>query len=293
MDAAYRHAMTLAEPAGPGSTAVRTALWRALHVELDAQPPVHADVIGLRLLEPPPGWRQRPDMDPEQTRGFRAAIVGRARAVEDEVAAAAASGVGQYVQLGAGLDTYAQRHPDAGPRLRIFEIDTPALVAWKRARLTELGLPPPSWLRLVGADLARGSRWWDAIVAEGWDPGRPTILAAIGLSMYLPRPAIDAILRQGAQLSPGSILLLSFLLPLERIDAADQPTMRMVMERAAASGTPFVSLLDAETVREAAMNAGFKACAVLDAAAVIARYFSGRADGLRPASGEAMLIARR
>ena len=100
------------KPAAPDSTAVRVALWRALHVEVDAPPHVLDDTIGLRLTAPEEGWRQRGDMHPEGTRLFRASIVARARFIEDLVEEQAARGVGQYVLLGAGLDTFAQRRPD-------------------------------------------------------------------------------------------------------------------------------------------------------------------------------------
>jgi len=46
----------------PDSTAVRTALWRAIHVQADAVPHVLDDEIGLRLAAPDEGWRNRPDM---------------------------------------------------------------------------------------------------------------------------------------------------------------------------------------------------------------------------------------
>jgi len=105
---------------------VRVALWRALHLELDGQPPVLADPVGLRLADPADGWRGRPDMDPVFTRGFRAAIVARARSIEDLVTAAVEDGVGQYVLLGAGLDAFAQRRPEHAGRLRVFETDQPA-----------------------------------------------------------------------------------------------------------------------------------------------------------------------
>jgi O-methyltransferase involved in polyketide biosynthesis len=42
--------------------------------------------------------------------------VGRARFVEDLVERRAAEGVAQYVILGAGLDTFVQRRPDARRR---------------------------------------------------------------------------------------------------------------------------------------------------------------------------------
>lgn len=94
---------------GPDSTAVRVALWRALHVQVDPQPHVLEDEIGLQLAAPGEDWRRRPDMDPDFTRPFRASIVARSRLIEDLVSERAARGVGQYVILGSGLDTFAQR----------------------------------------------------------------------------------------------------------------------------------------------------------------------------------------
>ena len=57
---------------------MRVALWRAMHVEVDAAPPVLDDVVGLQLAAPDDNWRERPDMHPLGTRGFRASIVARA-----------------------------------------------------------------------------------------------------------------------------------------------------------------------------------------------------------------------
>src|SRR4030081_2671794 len=94
------------QAAAPDSTAVRVALWRALHVEVDAPPHVLEDQVGLALAAPDDGWRNRPDMDPDFTLLFRASIVARARFIEDLVTEQAAHGVGQYVILGAGLDTF-------------------------------------------------------------------------------------------------------------------------------------------------------------------------------------------
>ena len=65
--------------AAADSTAVRVALWRAMHVQIDSPPHVLEDEIGLRLAAPDDGWARRPDMDPQATRGYRAAIVARAR----------------------------------------------------------------------------------------------------------------------------------------------------------------------------------------------------------------------
>jgi len=95
--------------AKPDTTAVRVALWRAMHVEVDAPPHVLEDEIGLKLAAPDDDWRRRPDMNPQFTNPFRASIVARARFIEDLVFARVGDGVGQYVILGAGLDTFARQ----------------------------------------------------------------------------------------------------------------------------------------------------------------------------------------
>jgi methyltransferase (TIGR00027 family) len=123
-----------------------------MHVEIDPPPHVLEDAVGLQLVAPDDAWRSRPDMHPHGTRPFRVAIVARARFVEDLVAEQAAKGVHQYVLLGAGLDTFAQRRRDLAPHLRVFEIDQPGPQEWKRERLMELGYGVPDWLRFVPVD---------------------------------------------------------------------------------------------------------------------------------------------
>ena len=130
--------------AAPDSTAARTALWRALHVEVDAPPHVIVDELGRDLLAPDAGWRARPDMHPTGTRPFRASIVARARFIEDLVAGEADRGVAQYVLLGAGLDTFAQRRPEIASLMHVFEIDRSGPQECKRRRLVELVLGVPS-----------------------------------------------------------------------------------------------------------------------------------------------------
>src|SRR4029077_20323332 len=82
--------------AAPDNTAVRVALWRALHVEVDSPPHVLEDEVGLKMAATDDGWRSRPDMSC-LPRPFRASIVARARFIEDLVAEQAAHGVGQYL----------------------------------------------------------------------------------------------------------------------------------------------------------------------------------------------------
>jgi methyltransferase (TIGR00027 family) len=123
----------------PDNTAVRTTLWRALHVQVDAPPHVFEDLLGVKLVAPDDDWQNRPDMSPF-TRPFRASIVARARFVEDLLEERFTRGGEQYVIPGAGLDTFAQRRSELASRLTVFEIDQPGPQAWKRQRLLDLGL---------------------------------------------------------------------------------------------------------------------------------------------------------
>ena len=186
----------------PDNTAVRVALWRALHVEIDPPPHVLTDEIGLRLIEPDPAWRQRRDMDPRGTSRNRASIVGRARFVEDLVEEQAVEGVDQYVILGAGVDTFVQRRVGGAP-LEVFEIDQPGTQAWKRRRLADLGLVTPEWLHFVPVDFEAGASWRERLAAEGFDADRPAVVASTGVTMYLSRDTVAESLREAARCAPG------------------------------------------------------------------------------------------
>ena len=65
----------------------------------------------------------------------------RSRFVEDFVGAAVEDGIRQYVLLGAGLDSFAYRHPELIERLKIIEVDHPLSQGWKRHRLEDLRVP--------------------------------------------------------------------------------------------------------------------------------------------------------
>jgi methyltransferase (TIGR00027 family) len=229
-------------------------------------------------------------MHVQGTAGFRASIVARARFVEDLVLRRAAGAALQYVILGAGLDTFAQRHPDAA-RIVEFEIDEPATQAWKRARLAELGLPCPAWLHFVPVDFEGGASWLDALTAAGFDRTQPALVASTGVSMYLTVPAIETTLRAAAGLAPGSTLAMTFMLPPELVDPGERPAYEGVLRAAQASGTPFRSLFAPDEMLALTRAAGFRQVEHVSMADLGADYFAGRADGLRPSTGESFVVA--
>jgi methyltransferase (TIGR00027 family) len=263
-----------------------------MHVQIDPPPHVLEDEIGLKLVAPDETWRRRPDMDPNGTRLFRASIVSRARFIEDLVMERVGQGVGQYIILGAGLDTFAQRRPEIARGMRIFEVDRPGPQAWKRQRLIELGYGIPDCLRFVPVDFEAGGPWWEGLVAAGFDAGQPAVAASTGVSMYLTKDAIAATLRQVAALASGSTFAMTFLLPLELAEAEVPPGLQQAEKGARASGTPFISFFTPTEMLTLARDAGFREVQHVSATSLAQRYFAGRTDSLRPPNNsEELLVA--
>jgi methyltransferase (TIGR00027 family) len=281
-----------ADKIAPEPTAARVALWRARHVELDAVPHILTDDVGLKLVAPPGDWRRRPDMHAERTKPFRASIVARARFVEDLVTEQLRQGVRQYVILGAGLDSFAQRHPDAlASGLKLFEVDQAGPQTWKRQRLQELGLDIPAGLHLVPVNFEAGEDWLDAIGKAGFDKGKPAVVASTGVSMYLTKEATGATLRRASGLATGSSFVMSFMLPIELADPGIRQGLEQSAKGARASGTPWISFFTPDEIVGRAKEAGFAQARHMSAAEWMELYFSGRTDGLKPAQAEELLIA--
>lgn len=276
----------------PDTSALRVALWRAIHVQVDSPPHVLEDEIGLKLAAPEEGWRSRPDMNPEFTKSFRASIVGRSRFIEDLVIEKTGQGIHQYVILGAGLDTFAQRRPEVASLLRVFEVDQPGHQQWKRKRLIELGYGVPEWLEFVPVDFESGESWMEKIVSFGFDVNRPAVVTSTGVSMYLTREAIATMLRQVSALAPGSVFVMTFLLPLELVDEEIRPGFAASIKGAQASGTPFLSFFTPSEMLSLARESGFRDAKHMSGGKLAELYFANRTDGLRPpANAEEILIA--
>src|SRR5690606_6698216 len=112
----------------PDNTAVRTALWRALHVQTDAKPHILEDEIGFKLIAPDDDWQERPDM--KYTKRLRASIVACSRFIEDIAKGQIEKEVKQYVLLGAGLDSFGKLNMSIKSCVDIYEIHQLVSFSW-------------------------------------------------------------------------------------------------------------------------------------------------------------------
>jgi methyltransferase (TIGR00027 family) len=264
----------------PSTTAHGAAEGRAAHQLLD-RPIVFEDAFALKILGPEGEAKLRAELAEQQTplmRGLRGQFVGRGRFAEDRLADATGRGTRQYIVLGAGLDTYAYRYPDAG--FRVFEVDHPATQAWKRDRLAEAGMPLPKSLLLVPVDFET-DKLRDELAAAGFDERMPAFVACLGVSYYLEKQVLHDTLRWAASLCPGSEIVLDFMPPPSPQQAADaRAMMEKVAAKVAAQGEPLRSYFQPEEFTDAATNLGLKVD-IVTAAQINATYFESVASDLR------------
>jgi methyltransferase (TIGR00027 family) len=266
-------------------TALRVAMRRAAHQVLD-RPCVLNDPIAVPLL----GGRFAIDETREThpvTRAFRSFMAVRSRYSEDCLAAAAAEGVGQYVVLGAGLDTFAYRNPFTD--LRIFEVDFPATQEWKRALLMESAIAVPDNLTFVPLDFEHRALT-EGLADAGCDAGAAAFFSWLGVVPYLTRDAFHATLRTIAQLPVGTGVCFDYALSAEILSDERRRASEALAARVAAAGEPFRQFFTPEEMAGELFQAGFRRVEQCDSEQLNELYFRDRADGLQlPAEGLGML----
>lgn len=109
--------------------------------------------------------------------------------------------------------------------------------------------------------------------------------------MYLTRETNIEIFEQIAKLAPGSTFATTFMLNLDLLEGEDRQSLEYTMVKAKESGTPFISLFSPDEIQALAKEAGFKNTHCVLSSDIEELYFTGRSDGLSPASAEGLLIA--
>jgi methyltransferase (TIGR00027 family) len=255
-------------------TAMATALMRAAHTRLDPQPLID-DLWGDRLV---------PDLARASFRDGAVAkadpyvlatstpeaildaalvsapgytnVVARARFTEDTLREAVGRDIGQYVIIGAGLDSFALRRPVFAERLQVFEVDQHPTQAFKRQRFAECGLTVPASLHFVPADLSREDLAM-VLARSGYQRGIPSFFAWLGVTMFLTRAANLATLRSIAGCSaPGSELVFTYL--DERVFQSKSPAFLDLQESVRNLGEPFRSGFNPGRLAEDLREVGFE-----------------------------------
>ncbi|MGC9159441.1 MAG: class I SAM-dependent methyltransferase [Terracidiphilus sp.] len=268
------------------ATALGVAIRRAAHQLMD-HPPVLDDPLAVRLV----GDRFPRQMERAMhrvARDFRAFVAVRSRYAEDQLAAAVAAGAGQYVILGAGLDTFAYRNPF--PSLRVFEVDFPATQAGKRTMLGEAGIAEPPGLTFIALDLER-RRLTEALTGAGFDAGQMAFFSWLGVVPFLTMDAFRATLGTITHLPAGTAVSFDYVLSPERFSPPRRAVFARIAQRAARFGEPFRIFFSPEQLEEELKRAGFRRFEQRNREQLNSLYFRQRADGLELSAAEAGMLA--
>ncbi|WP_457029063.1 class I SAM-dependent methyltransferase [Kitasatospora sp. P5_F3] len=158
----------------------------------------------------------------------------RTRFFDDYLQAAAADPeTTQIVLAPAGMDSRAYRF-DWPSRVRWFEVDRPAVLAYKEQQLS--GFTPRVDHRRVAVDLTSPD-WEERLGAAGYDPSVPSTWLLEGLLYYIPEADTHRILERVAAISaPGSRIAAD----LVNTDALVLPQMRALLDVFAEWGCPWL-----------------------------------------------------
>jgi methyltransferase (TIGR00027 family) len=258
----------------PSQTALGAAVLRAAHQLVDL-PPVFVDPLALRIVGPVVEEELRVRGGPEM-KGLRAFVAARSRFAED---CFAAGSFGQYVVLGAGLDTFTYRNSG----VRAFEIDHPATQGWKREMLAAAGIAEPPLLTFAPLDFEKETLR-QGLARTSFDFTKPAFFAWLGVTPYLSLEAITATLSEIAKCAKGSELVFDFATQPGG-SAKERAAREALAQRVAAAGEPFRNTLEPDALIKLLRDLGYARVEIEDSASLNARYFAGREDGLQLRGG--------
>lgn len=277
------------QPERFSKTAQFMALFRALETTRPARRRLFGDPFAAGFLDPPlrrlvrwsanpaAGWLVCAFID-RFWPGARTSGVARTRLIDDWVGEAVATGARQVVLLGAGFDSRAWRLP-ALEGVRIFEIDHPATAAEKRARMASVGADP-SRVTAVALDLDRASVEHH-LAAAGFDPSQSTVVVWEGVTNYLNKAAVDAVLAWAGTLAAGSRLIFTYVHRGVLIDPTRFAGAPRILLAVASAGEPWTYGMLPETLAQELQAFGLRLVADLGADDYRPRCFGPQAARMR------------
>jgi methyltransferase (TIGR00027 family) len=154
----------------------------------------------------------RPLIDQGETYSAFFYVNARTHYIDAALKKAAADGATQAVVLGAGFDSRAYRFHASLPQVRFFEVDLPATIEAKKARVAEALGQLPDYVRYAPIDF-NTQKLEDVLLPLGYDPKQRTFFLLEGVVMFVVEPGNAAtfdFIR--ANSAPGSVVVYDYVL---------------------------------------------------------------------------------
>jgi methyltransferase (TIGR00027 family) len=178
------------------------------------------DELALQFLPPglkslakltrwPPARALMFNISEKRARGVWGGVLCRKRYIDEKVLEALSAGINAIVMLGAGLDTRAYRlAPLAG--IRVFEVDLPENIEYKRARLHQLYGRVPAHVTLVPVDFD-GQELESALASQGYTTGQKSFFVWEAVTQYLTESGVRKTFSFLAKAKAGSRMVFTYI----------------------------------------------------------------------------------
>ena len=219
--------------------------------------------------------------------GFHEHLISRTRFIDDLVKKNSASGVEQYIILGAGYDSRAHRL-ELPSSLRIFEVDQPEVQARKRSKLPE-ELSNLENMTYVAVDFTHQTLT-EQLINAGFDQNKSTVFTLEGVSQYITKEALSSTIKEVAALTQraSSTFFISYVSDLfdknpEACFGKGYPNAekraKLIMYGSAKVGEPWISFYGAEEIENVLSQNGYSVKENVTLKDLNSRYFApvGRA----------------
>ena len=197
--------------------------------------------------------------------GFHEHLISRTRFIDDLIEKSAKEGIEQYVILGAGYDSRANRL-NLTPSLKIFEVDQPEVSDIKLSKLPK-NLPNLENITYVNVDFSYQSLS-EQLLTAGFDQTKSTIITLEGVSQYITKEAVSSTIRELSLITKDarSIFFLSYVDELLNKDPAacfgkgyPNPSKKanLIQTLSAKVGEPWISFYRDEEIESILAENGY------------------------------------
>lgn len=214
--------------------------------------------------------------------GMHEHLISRTRYIDDLIEKSTFANIEQYVILGAGYDSRAHRLK-LPSKLKIFEVDQSEVQELKRLRLPD-NMPNRESITYVDIDFNHQSLK-EELINVGFDQNKSTIFTLEGVSQYISREALDATLKEVADLNPNSNskIFISYVNKLLKEDSKacfgkgyskPEKAVSFITNSAAKMGEPWISFYSAEEIESILSQNNFTLIENKTLADLNSKYFS-------------------
>jgi methyltransferase (TIGR00027 family) len=281
------------EPGKPSKTSLLVSMWRAIGAGDPDAETRNPDYLARRFLGAQEGALMSEastlaclDMKFEeamrciQDAGVSASffnILSRTKHIDATMRRALESGTTQVVILGAGFDSRAYRFGDLLRGVKVYEVDFPPTLEYKKRRVREVLGRMPANVIYVPIDFATQDLQ-QVLRKAGYHQDRRAFIVWEGVTFYLPREAVEATLRVVGQSASGTSIVFDYVLESAiRGDHQDE-ALKRTMSTNAKWGEPWIFGMQEGKVAELAASCGLKVVSDLGADELTRLYLT-KSDG--------------